>query len=140
MAHFAQIEDGVVVGVLVVNNEDIEDGDGVEQESIGIAFLKNLLGGDTEWVQTSYNNNFRKQYAPVGVTYNAEKYILIAEQPYPSWTMDENDEWEAPENKPIGDINNIHSWDEENLKWITYKCVDGDGDYTWLVNEDSYNG
>lgn len=136
MAHFAQIEDGVVVGVLVVNNEDIEDGDGVEQESIGIAFLKNLLGGDTEWVQTSYNNNFRKQYAPVGGTYNAEKDIFIAEQPYPSWTMDENDEWEAPENKPIGDINNIHSWDEENLKWITYKCVEVDGDYTWVVNED----
>ena len=66
MAHFAKIEDGIVREVIVVNNEVLKDENGIEQESIGINFCKSLYGEDTEWVQTSYNSNFRGKYAGSG--------------------------------------------------------------------------
>jgi len=71
MAHFAQINsDNIVEQVIVINNEIIKDENGVQQESIGIAFCKSLFGEDTEWVQTSYNHNFRGRYAGIGFTYD----------------------------------------------------------------------
>jgi len=68
MAHFAKIEDGIVREVIVVNNDVLLDSEGVEQEAIGAQFCTDLFGG--EWVQTSYNGNFRGQYAGVGMTYD----------------------------------------------------------------------
>lgn len=65
MAHFAQLDDNnVVTQVIVVNNEVLSDNDGVEQEALGIQFCQELLGGT--WVQTSYNNTFRRQFAAIG--------------------------------------------------------------------------
>jgi hypothetical protein len=75
MAHFAKIEDGIVREVIVINNEVLHDENGVEQESIGIDFCKSLYGADTEWVQTSYNNNFRGKYAGSGDTWDGENFI-----------------------------------------------------------------
>ncbi len=72
MAHFAKIEDGIVCEVIVVNNEVLLDENNIEQESIGIDFCKSLYGADTEWVQTSYNRNFRGKYAALGDRYDAE--------------------------------------------------------------------
>ena len=114
MAHFAQIdENGVVLQVIVVNNEDILDENGQESEAIGIAFCQNLLGGD--WVQTSYNNNFRKQYASIGGKYLPEPDVFIDEPPYPSWNLDENFDWQAP--VPYPDDGNDYIWDEGTLEW-----------------------
>ena len=73
MAHFAKIEDGIVRQVIVVNNEVLHDDKGVEQESIGVAFCQSLFGADTNWVQTSYNGNFRGRYAGIGMTYDPIK-------------------------------------------------------------------
>lgn len=73
MAHFARVENNIVREVIVVNNEVIKDANGVEQESIGIAFCKSLYGQDTEWLQTSYNGNFRGRYAGSGMIYDAQK-------------------------------------------------------------------
>jgi len=126
VAHFAKIEDNIVVDIVVVNNEDVEDGDGVEQESIGIAFLKNLFGNDTEWVQTSYNNNFRKNYAGVGFTYDQTRDAFIPPQPYPSWILDEDTCcWDAPIPYPLpeekeafsGSFDHVYEWDEDNVTW-----------------------
>lgn len=64
MAHFARIENNTVTEVIVVNNEEVPD------EATGIAFCKSLFGEDTEWVQTSYNNNFRGTFAGVGMIYD----------------------------------------------------------------------
>ena len=64
MAHFAQVKDNAVTQVIVVNNEEVPD------EATGIAFCKSLFGEDTEWVQTSYNNNFRGTFAGVGMIYD----------------------------------------------------------------------
>lgn len=75
MAHFAKIENGVVREIIVVSNEILHDENGVEQESIGIDFCKSLYGVDTEWVQTSYNNNFRGKYAGAGDTWDGENFI-----------------------------------------------------------------
>lgn len=63
MAHFAKIENDEVVEVIVVNNEIIQDENGNESENLGVAFCQSLYGEDTEWVQTSYNGNFRGRYA-----------------------------------------------------------------------------
>lgn len=77
MAHFAQLKDNEVVEVIVVNNEVLEDENGVEQESIGVAFCQSLYGEDTQWVQTSYNGNFRGKYAGVGMIYDSVKDEFI---------------------------------------------------------------
>ena len=70
MAHFAKIEDGVVRQVIVVNNEVLENKEFPQSEPIGIAFCKSLYGAYTEWLQTSYNANFRGSYAGSGMIYD----------------------------------------------------------------------
>jgi len=73
MAHFAKIENNIVQRVIVVNNEVLENKDFPESEPIGIAFCKETFGADTEWLQTSYNNNFRGRYASLGMSYDPIK-------------------------------------------------------------------
>ena len=93
MAHFAEIDsnlDNVVLRVIVIGNEDILDENGEESEALGIAFCKNLFGEETEWVQTSYNNTFRKNYAGAGWMYDEGRDAFIPPQPYPSWTLDDD--------------------------------------------------
>ena len=70
MAHFARVEDGIVREVIVINNEVLENKSFPESEPIGIAFCKSLYGADTEWLQTSYNKNFRGTYAGSGMIYD----------------------------------------------------------------------
>jgi hypothetical protein len=70
MAHFVRIEDNIVRAVIVINNEVLENKDFPESEPIGIAFCKSLYGEDTNWLQTSYNSNFRGTYAGLGMTYD----------------------------------------------------------------------
>ena len=88
MAHFAKLdENNVVTQVIVVANEDTTDTNGVEVEEIGVAFCKKLLGAETNWKQTSYNNNFRVRYAGTGYSYNAELNAFIAPKPFESWVL-----------------------------------------------------
>jgi hypothetical protein len=72
MAHFARVEDNIVREVVVINNETLENKPFPESEPIGIAFCKSIYGEDTEWLQTSYNGNFRGKYAGTGSIYNPE--------------------------------------------------------------------
>ena len=66
MAHFAQLDsNNVVTQVIVVSNDDTSDSNGIETESIGVAFCQKLLGSDTNWKQTSYNGNSRGNYAGI---------------------------------------------------------------------------
>ena len=73
MAHFAKIENNIISQVTVINNEVLENKPFPESEPIGIAFCKLLYGENTEWLQTSYNNNFRGRYATAGMIYDADK-------------------------------------------------------------------
>ena len=112
MAHFAQLDDNsMVTQVIVVANNELLD-NGVESEAKGIVFCQSLLGGN--WKQTSYNNNIRKQYAGIGFTYDANADVFVAPQPYPSWSLDNNFDWQPPTPRPEG-LN--WYWDEDNLSW-----------------------
>ena len=77
MAHFAQVESGIVRQVIVVSTADCGGGDFPESEPIGQAFIASLgLAG--EWKQTSYNGNFRSKYAGIGDTYDAVNDVFVA--------------------------------------------------------------
>lgn len=106
MAHFARIENNLVTEVLVVAND---------LENKGADFLANELGLGGYWVQTSYNNNFRKQFAGIGYTYDAINDVFIAPQPYASWFLDSNFDWQPPKTKPI---NGKCYWDEDLGEWV----------------------
>ena len=114
MAHFAEIKNNVVQRVIVVHNNELLV-DGVETESKGAQFCHDLFGG--EWVQTSYNGNIRKQYAGVGCTYDADLDIFIAPQPYSSWMLDVNHDWQPPTPKPVEEGKRF-VWFEPNRVWI----------------------
>ena len=101
MSHFAEINsDGVVQRVIVAEQDFINSG------AVGDSFL---------WVQTSYNNNFRKQFAGIGYTYDKAKDKFIAPKPYPSWSLDSNDDWQAPSAMP--DDGKLYVWDEDSTSW-----------------------
>jgi hypothetical protein len=115
MAHFAKIdENNVVTQVVVVDNKDTADANGVEKEHIGAAYLESLLGGT--WKQTSYHGNIRKNYAGIGYTYDADIDAFVPPKPYPSWALDENAQWQAP--VPMPDDGKMYSWDEETQSWV----------------------
>jgi hypothetical protein len=115
MAHFAQLdENNVVTQVIVVNNNDCLL-DGVENEDTGIAFCKSLFGANTRWKQTSYNGNFRKHYAGIGYTYNAVRDAFIPPQPYQSWTLDDDANWQPP--VPMPTDGGMYSWNESTQAW-----------------------
>ena len=112
MAHFATLnESNIVTRVEVINNDVILDGDGVEQEQLGIDFLTGLYGAGN-YKQTSYNGNIRKNYAGVGHTYDSGRDAFIAPKPYPSWTLVEDTcQWTAPVTYP--DDDKAYGWDED---------------------------
>jgi hypothetical protein len=101
MAHFAEIDaNNVVLRVIVVANSDTMT-NGVEDEATGIAFCRSILGGDTNWVQTSYNGNMRKNYAGIGYTYDAGRNAFIAPMPEGALSLDEETcRWVMPEAEP----------------------------------------
>ncbi|MFZ9724116.1 MAG: hypothetical protein ACO3BJ_08965 [Burkholderiaceae bacterium] len=115
MAHFARIdENGVVQQVVVVDNKDTADAFGVEKEHIGAAHLEKILGGT--WKQTSYNGNMRKNYAGIGYTYRADIDAFVPPQPFPSWLLNADAQWEPP--TPMPTDGKMYSWDEATLNWI----------------------
>lgn len=115
MAHFARIdENNVVTSVVVVDNKDTSDASGVEKEHIGAAHLEKILGGN--WKQTSYNGNFRKNYAGIGYSYRADIDAFVPPQPFPSWTLNNTTaQWEPPISYP-GD-GQLYAWSEETTSW-----------------------
>ena len=133
MAHFAELESKtdptgftsdthkVVVAVTVVANDCVPSDMHVDGET----WCKNFFNKpNTEFKQTSYNNNFRKQYAGIGYRYDASKNKFLVPQPYASWSLDSSDDWKSP---------------------VTYPSVTDDGEDTpsWFYriswNETKYN-
>ena len=116
MASFAKIGlNSKVIEVLSVHNNVLKDSNGVEQEVIGIDFLTKLTGYPL-WKQTSYNNNFRKNYAGIGYTYDENRDAFIAPKPFNSWLLNEDTcNWESPVAYPQD--NNKYRWNESTLTW-----------------------
>jgi hypothetical protein len=118
MAHFAQLdENNKVLQVIVVANEELME-NGAESEHKGIAFCKTLLGADTNWVQTSYNANFRKNYAGIDFTYDPIADHFFAPSPYPTWVLNADAQWEPPIAKPTdAPEGSFYSWNEDTQEW-----------------------
>lgn len=117
MAHFAKLDDSnVVLAVYVVSNDDIKNLPFPESEPLGVEFLKVWSNGYEKWKQTSYNSNFRKNYAGIGYTYNEVLDAFIAPQPFPSWSLDESTAtWQPPIPMPFD--GNIYDWNENSQVW-----------------------
>jgi hypothetical protein len=124
MAHFAQLDNNnIVIRVIVINNTELLI-NGVESESAGIAFCQSLYGPDTAWKQTSYNGNFRKNYAGTGSIYDQVNDVFYAPQPYPSWTISAPTwTWTAPEPYPTD--GNKYTWDETANTWVPIPSTPG---------------
>ena len=128
MASFAKLNsENVVITVESVVNEVLKDSNGVEQENIGIQFLKTLYNEpEAIWKQTSYNTNsgvhslggnpFRKNHAGIGYTYDSNRDAFIPPKPYNSWILNEQTcLWKAPIAYPTD--GQIYSWNEETQSW-----------------------
>lgn len=124
MAHFAKLdENNVVITVNVVNNDDIGNLPFPESEQAGIDFLTAWSGGYSNWKQTSYNANFRKNYAGIGFTYRQDIDAFVPPQPFASWTLNETiAQWEPPVVIPAdagtGDPPKQYIWNEETINWV----------------------
>jgi hypothetical protein len=113
MAHFAKLDDtNIVLEVYVVNNNVLDPNN---EEQSGIEFLTEWSGGYSQWKQTSYNGTFRKQFAGIGYLYDPIADVFIAPQPFPSWTLDQNHDWQPPKPKPGGIF---WYWNEEDQEWV----------------------
>jgi hypothetical protein len=138
MAHFAELKSKtdptgftsdthlIVERVVVVGNDIAANGGTLGDNDMhvdGETWCVNFFGGGT-WKQTSYNNNFRKQYAGIGYRFDESKNKFITPQPYASWSLDSNDDWQAP---------------------VTFPSVTNDGEdpsvwtYSIYWDEDAYN-
>jgi len=118
MAHFAQLdENNFVTQVIVVNNNELLDENGFENEAHGIAFCQSLFGADTSWKQTSYNGNFRKNYAGIGFAYDQAQDAFVPPQPFGSWLLNEQTFlWEPP--TPMPTDGKKYIWDESTTFWV----------------------
>ena len=127
MAYFAKIENNIVIDVNCIVNEVIKDSNGVEQEQLGINFLRTFYNEPNAiWKKTSYNTvggvhllggtPFRKNYAGIGFTYDSQRDAFIPPKPYNSWILNEQTcTWEAPVAYPTD--GQRYSWNEETLNW-----------------------
>ena len=120
MGNFAKLDDqSIVIDVIVVNNETLDNLPFPDSEAVGIAFLTDWSNGYTNWKQTSYNANFRKNYAGIGFTYDAVLDAFIAPKPYPSWLLNtETCQWQAP--IPYPTDGKIYYWNEETQQWVEF--------------------
>ena len=109
MAHYAFLDNNNVVTEVITGIHETETIEGLDTET----WYGNIRGQVCK--RTSYNNRIRKQYAGIGYTYNADADVFITPQPFASWSLDSNFDWQAPTPRPEG-ID--WYWDEASLAWI----------------------
>ena len=109
MAHYAFLDENNVVTEVITGIDETELIEGLDTET----WYGNFRGQVCK--RTSYNNNIRKQYAGIGYSYDAVADVFIAPQPYPSWSLDENFDWQPPTPRPEG---MDWLWDEATLSWV----------------------
>ena len=106
MTHFVKLDSTNTVTEVIVAEQDF-----INSGKVGDSFL---------WVQTSYNGNFRKQYAGIGYTYDKTNDVFIARQPYPSWTLDASFDWQPPTAMPDDGKRapfRNYTWNEDTQAW-----------------------
>ena len=145
MAHYAELKSKVdptghtsdthqVVERVVVVGNDIAAGGGTlgdnDMHVDGETWCANFFKGGS-WKQTSYNNNFRKQYCGKGYVYDSSKDKFLSPQPYQSWSLDGNDDWQAPVTYPTDTTDKRIHWDEPNLRWTAKDLQDPPNNFNW---------
>jgi len=136
MAHFAKIGmSSKVIQVLTLDNKDMLNGDGVEDESVGQQYLQRHNNWPAQmWIQTSYNTSagthklggtpLRGNYAGIGYTWDEDNNLFYPKKPYASWVLNTTDaQWHSP----IGDVpeltdeekaaDSYYEWNEEGKSW-----------------------
>ena len=142
MAHFAELKTKVdptgfttdthqvVERVVVVGNDCVPSDMHADGETWCINFFKGGI-----WKQTSYNNNFRKMYAGIGMVYDPVKDKFLSPQPYASWALDASDDWQAPVTYPTDtgteESPKFISWDEDNLRWTATDREEPANNFNW---------
>jgi hypothetical protein len=124
MASFAQLDNtNTVVRVISVSNDVCGEPTLLfpDTDAAGRAFIANTLKLEGRWLQVSYNNNFRKQYAGIGYTYDETADVFVTPQPFPSWVLDENYDWQAPIEYPAD--GNQYAWDEDEQDWVEVPAI-----------------
>ena len=109
MAHYAYLDENNIVIAVTVGKDETELIDGLDTESYY------ALGTPYTVKRTSYNGNIRKQYAGIGYTYDAVNDVFIAPQPYPSWSLDNDFNWQPPTPMPT---EGMWYWSEPKQAWI----------------------
>ena len=145
MAHFAELKSvtdptgftsdthQVVQRVVVVGNDIAAGGGTLEDNDMhvdGETWCANFFKGGS-WKQTSYNHNFRKQYCGKGFTFDAAKNKFISPQPFASWALDGNDDWQAPVTYPTDTTDKTIRWDEAGQKWTATDNSDPVNTFNW---------
>lgn len=108
MAHYAYLNQNNIVVAVIVGKDETELIDGLDTETYY------ALGTPYTVKRTSYNGNIRKQYASIGFYFDSINDVFIAPQPYPSWSLDENFDWQPPTPRPDGD----YYWNEDLGEWV----------------------
>ena len=138
MAHFAELKamtdptgftsdsHQVVQRVVVVSNDEVPSDMHADGETWCINFFKGGI-----WKQTSYNNNFRKQYCGIGFVYDSTKDKFLSPQPWASWSLNSDDDWQAPVTYPTDTTDKKISWDEPNLRWTAEDMQDPPNNFNW---------
>ena len=109
MAHYAFLDENNVVTEVITGIDETELIEGLDTET----WYGNFRGQTCK--RTSYNGNIRKQYAGIGYSYDSVADVFITPQPYPSWSLDENFDWQAP--TPMPEEGRWY-WDEDSLSWL----------------------
>jgi hypothetical protein len=113
MAHYAFLDENNIVTEVIVGIDETELIEGLEPE----IWYGNFRG--VKCIRTSYNNNIRKQYAGIGYSYDLVADVFITPQPYPSWSLDSNFDWQAPKDKPEG----LYYWNEDLGDWVEHEAL-----------------
>jgi hypothetical protein len=108
MAHYAFLDENNIVTEVITGKHETELLNGLDPET----WYGNFRG--QRCVRTSYNGNIRKQYACVGFTYDEAADVFVAPQPFASWSLDSNHDWQPPTPRPEGSF----YWNEESLAWL----------------------
>ena len=155
MAHFAEIDsNNKVLRVVVACNEDIANNGGEQSVEAAAHFRRtcSLSINGVNWVQTSYNHSFRKQFAGSGMMYDSVKDKFLTPKPFESWSLDANDDWSAPIAYPsitsenvsdVGELDFLEiKWDDANQKWLAKQVINSNGDLSnieWNPNSSSWS-
>jgi hypothetical protein len=110
MAHYAFLDENNVVTEVITGRHETEVVNGISDWE---AYYGAIRGQVCK--RTSYNNNIRKRFAGIGSTYSEDLDMFIDPKPYPSWTLDENGDWQAPVPKP--DLDGLWQWLEDEQEW-----------------------